>query len=122
MDLQDSTMTDHQGRDTDAFDTPPALDPDLVAEVVGKHVLVGLTFVKYNGDVIEQKQLHGIVERITRDEGIVIRQADGSIYRLPPDLSGIEEAPPGVYRLRSTGEEVENPDFFYTWTITRPDA
>jgi hypothetical protein len=24
--------------------------------------------------------------------------------------------------LRSTGEEVENPDFLYTWTITRPDA
>jgi hypothetical protein len=39
-----------------------------------------------------------------------------------PDLRGIQEAPPGVYRLRSTGEEVHDPDFFYTWTITRPDA
>ena len=62
------------------------------------------------------------VEHISKDVGIVIRLADGSTYRLPPDLRGIKQASPGTYRLRSTGEEVHDPDFFYTWTITRPDA
>ena len=56
--------------------------------------------------------------------GITMRFPDESVYRLPPELRGIQPAPPGVYRLRSTGEELENPDFLYTWTITygSPDA
>jgi hypothetical protein len=101
---------------------PPELDEELAARVIGKHLLVGLTFVTYGGDMIEQRQLHGIVEEITKESGIAIRRPDGSVYRLPPDLRGIEEAPPGTYRLRETGEEVHNPDFLYTWTIYRPDA
>jgi hypothetical protein len=101
---------------------PPELDDELVVRIVGKRLLIGLTYVKYGGELIEQKQLHGIVEQITRQSGIVIRLPDGSEYRLPPDLRGIQEAPPGTYRLRATGEEVHNPDFIYTWTITRPDA
>jgi hypothetical protein len=83
--------------------------------------LLGLTYVKYSGEIIEKKQLHGIVEDIS-PQGIIIRMADGSAFRLPPDLRGIEVAPPGVYRLRSTGEEIENPDLLAGWTITQPDA
>ena len=95
---------------------------DLAARVIGKRLLVGLTFVGASGELIEQKQLHGIVEQITRKAGIVIRLADGSTYRLPPDLRGIQEAPPGTYRLRATGEEVHDPEFLYTWEIVRPDG
>ena len=102
-------------------DGSPALDADLARRVVGKHLLVGLTFVRKSGELIEQKQVHGIVERVTEHEGIVIRRSDGSEYRLPPDLRGGKEASPGSYRLRSTGEEVHNPDFLCTWTITRPE-
>lgn len=100
---------------------PPRLDAEACARILGKHLLLGLTYVKYSGELIAKTQLHGIVEDIS-STGITIRMADGSIYRLPPDLRGIEDAPPGVYRLRSTGEEVENPDLLATWTITRPDA
>ena len=100
----------------------PHLEPEFVARVLGKHLLIGVTYVKYTGEVIEQVQLHGIVEEITQERGIVTRLVDGSVYSLPPDLRGIREAVPGTYRLRSTGEEVVNPDYLYTWTITRPDA
>jgi hypothetical protein len=100
----------------------PLLKPDVVNKILGKRLLVGLTYLRKSGDLIEQKQMHGIVERINQEEGIVIRLPDGAQFRLPPDLRGIEEATPGVYRLRSTGEEVQNPDYLCTWTITRPDA
>ena len=116
-------MDDHEKAD-DVVENRnrPELDPELVALVVGKHLLIGLTYVKDSGEFIEQKQLHGIVEQITKEAGIVLRLPDGSTFSLPPDLGGIQQAPPGTYRLRSTGEEVHNPDFLYTWTITRPDA
>jgi hypothetical protein len=104
------------------LEEPPELDEVLAARVVGKYLLVGLTFVAFSGEVIEQRQLHGIVEEISKESGIVIRLPDGSAYRLPPDLRGIQEAPLGTYRLRATGEEVHNPDFLYTWTITSPET
>jgi hypothetical protein len=67
--------------------------------------------VKRSGELVEQKQLHGIVEQISKEAGLVLRLPDGSAYRLPPDFRGIQQAPPGTYRLRSTGEEVHDPDF-----------
>jgi len=101
---------------------PPDLDEELAERVVGKRLLIGLTYVTASGNLIRQEQFHGIVEEISLKAGIVMRLPDGSTYRLPPDLRGIQEAEPGVYRLRSTGEEVHDPDYLYTWTITKPDA
>lgn len=109
-------MTDQEQADG----KPPELDAELIASVLGRRLLVGLTYLEANGDLIEQKQLHGIVEQISRDAGIVLRLPDGSTFRLPPDLRGIQHAPPGTYRLRSTGEEVHDPDFLFSWTITQP--
>jgi len=112
-------MSDSEKLESESDDGRPLLDADLAARVVGKRLLIGLTYLHHNGDFAEQKQLHGIVEEISATAGIVMRLPDGSTYRLPPDLRGIRVAPPGVYRLRSTGEEVEDPDFLYTWTITK---
>ena len=114
---------DHDTKSTvDTTDCRPVLDQAQVERVVGKEILVGLTYVKHSGELIEQRQIHGRVERINSHEGIVIRLVSGAEFRLPPDLRGLKSAPPGTYSLRSTGEEVINPDFLYTWTITRPDA
>ncbi|HZK81678.1 MAG TPA: hypothetical protein VFC46_11435 [Humisphaera sp.] len=42
---------------------------------------------------------------------------------LPPDLRSLKPARPGIYRLRSTGQEIENPDYLTTWTCKkRPPA
>jgi hypothetical protein len=38
------------------------LDEDRAREIVGKTVLLGLTFATADGDVIEHVQRHGIVE------------------------------------------------------------
>ena len=101
---------------------PPALDGAFVRQVLGKRVLVGITHLKRSGEVIEQRQLHGVIETISPEEGVVIRLPDGAAFRLSPDLRELQPAAPGMYRLRSTGEEIENPDYLWTWTVTRPDA
>jgi len=118
------SMSDESKQDSPAQEDetgPPLLDAEACARILGKHVLLGLTYVKHSGETISTTQLHGIVEDIS-SRGIIIRKADGSTFRLPPDLRGIREAPSGVYRLRSTGENVENPDLLAEWTIIRPDA
>jgi hypothetical protein len=95
-----------------------AWNDEFAEQLVGKVLLVGLTFVEATGD--RQEQFYGEVISASRGEGIVLRLSgsrDGVRYRLPPDLRGVYPAQPGEYRLRTTNETVSNPDFTATWTI-----
>lgn len=86
------------------------------SDLLGKVILVGITYYTHDKQLIEQKQYHGTV--IWADEkGIVVRKANGEEEKLPPDLRSTKPAPPGEYRERSTGEIVVNPDYFTTWNV-----
>ncbi len=95
---------------------------------MGKYALVGLTFLDAEGNVVSQAQRHGRLVELDEQDGISIRFVahgeawDGELYRLPPDLRPVADAPPGEYRLRSTGEVVVDPDVTITWTIANPPA
>jgi hypothetical protein len=86
-------------------------------DVVGKTVLVGLTYVDANGSIREREEWCGVVVAFDSAEGVQVRRPSGEIDTLPPIL---ERAEPGDYTLRGTGEVVSNPDFVCTWTITEP--
>lgn len=89
-------------------------------DYIGKHVLVGLTYVDHDDQVTEQLQLHGTITRIT-DEGIFFDQAnEEGEFSLPPDVESLQPAKPGEYRLRTTGEVVVDPDYVCSWTIKAP--
>jgi len=97
------------------------LDEKLAASFVGKHLLVGITYLNPADEPIEQKQAHGRILRINPGEGVVIALHDsGDEFKLPPDLGSFQVAPPGEYRLRGTGEVVVNPDLTCTWTVKKP--
>jgi hypothetical protein len=104
----------------------PTWDDDQARGLIGKTVLLGLTFATADGDVVEQVQRHGIVEHADPEKGIGVRLIgpgqvwDGELYELPPDLRPFSEAAPGSYRLRSTGETIVDPDFTSTWEIRSP--
>ena len=92
------------------------MDALKFSDLPGKVILVGITYYTHDRQFIEQKQYHGTVIRAD-EAGIVIRKPDGEEAWLPPDLRSTRPAPPGEYRERSTGEIVENPDFFTTWNV-----
>ena len=87
-------------------------------ELLGKTVLAGLTYYSANNELIEQKQVWGTVTKADKS-CIEIQQADGSKFGLPPDLSAIDTAAPGEYKLRSTGEVVTDPDYLVTYSVTK---
>lgn len=88
-------------------------------DLMNKTMLVGLTFYSNAGVFVEQKQIWGTV--IQSDEHCIkIKQRGGEIYELPPDLSSVTVASPGIYTLKSTKEVVTNPDFLSTWNVTKP--
>jgi hypothetical protein len=106
----------------------PTWDEDRAQELIGKTVLIGLTFARAHGEVIEQVQRHGVVEHADQDAGIGVRLVgpgqvwDRELYVLPPVLSSFVDAAPGSYRLRSTGETIVDPDLMSTWEIRSPSA
>ena len=96
-------------------------DEEFAAKIIGKKVLVGLTYLDQEGNLIEQQQFCGEVIRANFSEGILFRRLDsGKEFKLPPDLRGFTEAAAGEYRLRTTGEVVVDPDYTVTWTINKP--
>ena len=88
-------------------------------DLVGNTILIGLTYYTADDEFIEQKQYWGTVIE-SNEKRILVKLNDGEIFGLPPDLSSTRIAPPGVYRLHSTGEVVVNPDYLSTWNINRP--
>jgi hypothetical protein len=92
--------------------------PAQVASVIGKHLLVGLTHRSLDDQVMSIEQFHGIIDRVNLQEGLVLNlYGTGKERSLPPDLSRLERADPGQYRLKTTGEVVADPDFTLMWTI-----
>lgn len=106
-------------------DKPP-FDQKRATSFVGKHVLIGMTYLDHAGTFLEQKQMHGTILRADAKKGfeVALINQNGERFWLPPDLRSFEEAAPGEYRLRATGEVVVDPDLICTWTVNRapPDG
>lgn len=86
-------------------------------DIMGKTLLVGITYYDKNGGVEKREQYYGTVIGADKHTGIAVRLEKGDVKYLPPDTSSMNPAPEGDYRLHSTGETVHNPDYFSTWQI-----
>jgi len=91
-----------------------------LTELLGKSVLVGITRVDHNGELLGQNQFHGRVESLDDDLVHVKIAGSGEDFTLPPEPLAFARASPGEYRLRSTGEIVVDPDFTTSWTVREP--
>lgn len=100
----------------------PEFDEVKAKSLIGKHVIIGLTYLDHNGSLIGQEQLHGDIIRINENEKVVvIKLGDtGKEFTLPLVIDAFTEAPKGEYRISKTGEVVINPDLTTAWTIKQP--
>lgn len=94
--------------------------PESYDELMGKVLLIGLSYYSHDGEFIGDKQLYGRVTE-SNESCITIAQANGEKFSIPPDLSAIEIAAPGDYTLRSTNEVVRNPDYLASYSVTLPE-
>ena len=104
--------------------------------IIGKTILVGITFLKHDDTFISMVQFSGKIINADKHNGIVILsenlknvidmipdtspKGSSETYTLPPDLSALKTAPEGEYRLKATGEVIINPDLLTMWTLTVP--
>ncbi|HEV8389004.1 MAG TPA: hypothetical protein VGQ35_04130 [Dongiaceae bacterium] len=102
--------------------TPPPITEADAMKYVGKYILIGITKEDASGNVVDQYQIHGVIELVASNRiSISLRGArQGESYVIPPALEYLDPAEPGEYRLRKTGEVVTDPDFTTSFTITAP--
>lgn len=86
--------------------------------MVGKQLLVGVTYVNAEDEVVNQLQFAGIVLDV--EPLVSIQRGAGEPFTLPPEPAAFDHAQPGEYQLRSTGETVVDPDYVTTWTVQAP--
>ena len=94
------------------------MDELVFEQIIDKVILIGLTYYTADGVLMERKQYWGTVVE-ANEKGIAVRLNNGEILSLPPNLSSTKKAPPGEYRLRTTGELIVDPDYLSTWNIYR---
>ena len=100
-------------------DGTPPFWTEKAARMVGKRVLVGKTYVR-GESVLQHVQFNGVIEDASERQGFAVRRSDtGDIEWLPPDMRAFEQAPPGEYMLRSTGEVIVDPDMVSSWVVER---
>jgi hypothetical protein len=98
-------------------------DDAVAAQILGKTVLVGMSYPAQGGAPERHEQFHGVVAKAERGHGILLDLAGsraGEQHLLPAVTSALVPAAPGIYRLRATGEEVVDPDYISTWTVQPP--
>ena len=99
----------------------PRYDASDAAVLRGKKILMAVTYRDRSGTLLERRQLHGTIVDVDAVRGITVRLAgrrEGETFLLPPVLECCEEARPGKYTLKGTGEVVADPDLILTLTIT----
>ena len=108
--------------DDDDFDLDAYLLTHLPEydDYVGKHLLMSLTYLDATGAVGHKSQLHGVITRINEAIIAVERQDTGEEFTLPADLSALEVATEGEYRLKPSGLVVVNPDYLVVYTVGKP--
>ncbi|HMI96939.1 MAG TPA: hypothetical protein VK479_10545 [Micropepsaceae bacterium] len=95
------------------------LDLNDPATLIGRTIIIGMTYVDLKGDVVRQEQHHGTIIDFVNWNLIVERAGQENFY-IPYDLRAISIAPKGTYRLRESGKEIENPDLLSSWIVEPP--
>jgi hypothetical protein len=108
----------------DPDDGPSVWDQEEADGLVGRLVLVGVTYLAADGKTVNsQAQRYGRIVSANETSGFEIAcegKWAGETMKLPPVLKAFHSARPGQYRLRSTGETIENPDLTTAWSVTEP--
>jgi hypothetical protein len=88
-----------------------------IDSLLDKILLIGITVLDNNDELITQIQVYGPVIKSNADGIVICRNQTQKEFTIPPDFDNVSEAQPGEYKLRSTGEIIIDPDYLSSWTV-----
>jgi hypothetical protein len=90
---------------------------EQLAGLVGRRVLVGLTYTTQDGEPLSAIQFCGRVLEVAGGVVVVANPEGTAPVTLPADPDAFLPADPGRYVLRHSGEVVVDPDYVTGWTV-----
>ena len=90
---------------------------EQLSVMIGRRLLVGITFFDEIGNVTNAQQFCGRVLEVADGVVVVERPGEPEPAVLPADVAAYRKAQTGRYTLRDTGEIVIDPDFVSTWQV-----
>ena len=86
--------------------------------LLGKTVLVGVTYYDQSGTVLRRRQFCGEVVGLSPRSGVtLLNRRLGVEFVVPPVPDNFVVADPGIYTLKESAEVVTNPDYVCTWDV-----
>jgi hypothetical protein len=104
----------------ESFDGEDDWSDEFANDLIGSTLLVGITYVDHDDQLIRREQVYGTVMSADQSSGIVIQQDAGEDFVIAPVLNAIEYAQPGIYQLADEDAAVENPDFTALLIVRSP--
>ncbi|GLY14769.1 hypothetical protein LWF15_05460 [Kineosporia rhizophila] len=95
---------------------------EQLSVMVGRRLLVGITFLDESGNVTNAQQFCGRVLEVADGVVVVERPGEPEPAVLPADVAAYRKAQTGRYTLRDTGQIVIDPDFVSTWQVAAVDG
>jgi hypothetical protein len=99
----------------------PVWHDELGDALPGAKVIIRVRAARADGRM-DDLQIWGVVKSAQKDVGVEVElegARKGEIYWVPPDHRAIRKAKPGKFRLEPSGEEVDDPDFIFSWIVRR---
>lgn len=94
-------------------------DGDALGMLLGRTVFVGVTFHDGSGAEFGRTQFAGRIVACSEEGGVLVRADDGEELLLPPWPNNFRPMMPGVYRARTSGAEIIDPDLGCFWEVHR---
>lgn len=93
--------------------------PVQPADLIGKTILITMSFKSPDGELLEERQSFGRVFDAGPQGVLLFLEPSGQEFALPPHTRNITAASPGEYTLKPDGQTVRDPDYLATWNVTR---
>lgn len=99
----------------------PDWDEEFARDIIGQSLLVGISRLSSDGELIGREQVFGEIVSVDERNGIEIKKrVDGTIFTIAPMITAIMPADPGRYELTDSDEIIDDPDFTLRLTLTEP--
>lgn len=92
----------------------------LSEKIIGKQILIGLSYYNQEGDLLEQTQKYGPILRYDEKKIVFHDKLSKEEFAIPTDIQALKKANPElVYRLKANKQEVTGIELIGLFSITK---
>ncbi len=90
------------------------LDPDII----GKKILIGLSYFNKNGELMDQTEKYGSILRYDNNRIIIYNELLNEEFAIPADFESLQYSDPStLYKLKSNNKKIKGINILGSFSI-----